>query len=416
MAKLIIVCVIAMLAVASAAFTFDVEFKRPFGSTMEEEAMSCPTSTCLTSQADCTATSGNVNTCIQTEFKNTSTVGSTTSCNCRSVGQWPSIGTTCSSGSTQTNQCGPYATCAVTTGGGAADWKCYGKKMIGDSCAVGSYECAAPRACSSAGVCVATLTAGAVCYNATTYKSLGMCPMTQYCPTGFTANQVCTDLLAAGAACSTGKCVPYTVCGLTSSASAPTCDRWVFGTLAAGVAYQANLQELSCASYLANYTSGNCVDYDAELAKWNTAFPSPSTIACSTSADCNLNGVDLASCVCTAKATGSTPYCLLGAKPSIQYASTIAIYKQSGIAETGYGAGCENPTPSGPEFVNNAAYCSSKWSSTLLAAACPSITASAASAYTCFDTSLGLCNGASALQSSVVMTMIVALVAFFTTQ
>jgi hypothetical protein len=238
--------------------------------------------------------------------------------------------------------------------------------------------------------------------------------MTQYCPAVYTANQVCTDFLAAGAACSTGKCPPYTVCGLLSSATAPTCDRYVFGTLAAGVDTN-NLGALSCASYLANTTSGKCVDYDAELAKWNTAFPSPSTVACTYSTDCNNVGVALARCVCTAKATGSTPYCLLGLKPSITAAQAIAIYKQDGILETAYKAGCESATPQGAEFVNNAAYCSSKWASTFLAAVCPTISASSSS-FSCYDESLGLCNGASALQSSVVMTMIVALVAFFTTQ
>jgi len=401
------------LAVASAF----IDPFMPMGSQMEEEAMSCPTNTCLTTQAqDCQSTSSDSKTCIYGEFKNTSFVGSTVSCNCRTVAQWPALGTTCSAGSTQTNQCGPYATCAVMTGGGAADWKCYGKKMIGDSCTVGGYECAAPRVCTS-GVCSATLAAGATCYNATTTKSLGVCPLTQYCPTVYTADQVCTAYLAAGVSCSSGgKCVPYTICGLTSVATAPTCDRWVFGTIAAGTDYNLALEELSCTSFTANYTSKKCVDYDTELAKWNTAFPSPSTMStCTVDEDCNLVGVYLASCVCTNKATGATPYCLLSQKGSISNANRVAVLKQDGIMETGYNAGCENPTPNGAEFVNNAAYCSSKWSSTFLASVCPTVSFGS-NFFSCYDTTLGLCNGASALQSSVVMTMIVALVAFFTTQ
>jgi len=411
MAKLIIVCVIAMLAVAS-AFTF--ESFNPLVAPMEEEAMSCPTNTCVLSQGDCTTTATDYRYCPQNEFENTTTVGGG-SCNCRTVSQFLAIGASCTAGAV-TNQCGPYATCSVMPGGTTADYKCYGRKMIGDTCTIGSSECAVPRLCSSGGLCVATLATGATCYNATTYKSLGMCGLSQFCPAIYTANQVCTDFLAPAASCSTAgtKCPPYTVCGLLSSASSPTCDRYVFGTLAAGVAVN-NLGYLSCASYLANTTSGLCVDYATELAKWNTAFPSPSTIACSTSADCNLPGVGLAACACTAKATGSTPYCLLGLKPSVSAAQAVAVYAQNGILETAFKAGCESATPQGAEFVNNAAYCSSKWSSTFLAAVCPTISASSSS-FSCYDESLGLCNGASALQSSVVMTMIVALVAFFTTQ
>lgn len=377
--------------------------------------MSCPTNTCVVSGGDCLTTATDYKYCPQNEFENTTNVGGG-SCNCRTVSQFLAIGVSCTAGAV-TNQCGPYATCTVMPGGTTADYKCYGKKMIGDTCTVGSSECAVPRVCSSGGLCTATLAAGATCYNATTFKSLGLCPLDQYCPTIYTTNQVCTAFLAVSASCSTAgtKCPPYTVCGLTSSATNPTCDRYVFGTLAAGVDLN-NLGALGCASYLANTTSGKCVDYDAELAKWNTMFPSPSTVACTTSNDCNLPGVGLARCVCTAKATGSTPYCLLSLKPSISSASAVALYKQDGIIETAFKAGCENAQPSGAEFVNDAKYCSSKWASTFLAAVCPSISASSSSSFSCYDESLGLCNGASALQSSVVMTMIVALVAFFTTQ
>jgi hypothetical protein len=305
----------------------------------------------------------------------------------------------------------------VATGGKTADYKCYGQKQIGDSCTNGGYECQAPRVCVS-GVCQANLAAGATCYNATTFTSLGMCPMNQYCPTGATGDQVCTALVTAGNTCSaTMKCVPFTVCGLLTPA-APKCDRVVFGAIAAGT-QSTYLGAPSCASYLVNTSTTfpyTCVDYDTELAKWNAAFPSPSTIACTTSSDCNLPGVTLARCVCTAKATGSTPYCLLSPKPSITAAAQVAILKQGGIQETAYEASCENATPNGAEFVNNAAYCSSKWSSTFLAAICPSFSASSSAGFSCYDETLGLCNGASALQSSVVMTMIVALVAFFTTQ
>jgi hypothetical protein len=412
MAKLIIVCVIAMLAVASAAFTLD-SFN-PLVAPIEEEAMTCPTNTCVVSGGDCLSTSTDYKYCPQNEFENTTNIGSG-SCNCRTAAQFLAVGASCTAGAV-TNQCGPYATCSVMPGGTTADYKCYGRKMIGDTCTIGSSECAVPRVCSSGGLCTATLAAAATCYNATTYKSLGLCPLNQYCPAIYTANQVCTDLIAAGASCSTAgaKCVPYTVCGLSSSASSPTCDRYVFGTLAAGVDVN-NLGALGCASYLANTTSGKCVDYDAEVAKWNAAFPSPSTIACTYSTDCNLPGVTLAQCTCTAKATGNTPYCLRRLAPSVSAAQAIAIYKQGGIIETGFAAGCESSTPQGAEFVNNAAYCASKWASTFLAAVCPTISSSSAS-FSCYDESLGLCNGASALQSSVVMTMIVALVAFFTTQ
>jgi len=378
--------------------------------------MTCPTNTCVVSGGDCYSTSTDYKYCPQNEFENSTSIGSGT-CNCRTVAQFLAIGVSCTAGAI-TNQCGPYATCSVMPGGTTADYKCYGKKWIGDSCSVGSTECAVPRVCSSTGVCSATLAAGATCYNATTYKTLGLCPLSQYCPTVYTANQVCTDFLAVSASCSTAgtKCPPYTVCGLTSSSSSPTCDRYVFGTLAVGVDMSTNLLgALSCASYLANTTAGKCVDYDAELTKWNAAFPSPSTIACSTSADCNLVGVGLAACVCTQKATGNTPYCMLGLKPSVSAAQAVAIYKQDGITETAFKAGCERATPLGAEFVNDSKYCSSKWASTFLAAVCPTISASTSS-FSCYDESLGLCNGASALQSSVVMTMIVALVAFFTTQ
>jgi len=375
--------------------------------------MTCPTNTCVASQGDCLTTATDYKYCPQNEYTNSSYAG-TSVCNCRTIAQWPVVGTTCSSGSSQTNQCGPRATCAVATGGLAADYKCYGKKMIGDSCTVGGYECQAPRVCVS-GTCQADLAAGATCYNATSTKSLGMCPMNQYCPRVYTSNQVCTALATAGSDCSTGQeCVPFTICGLYSS-SAPKCDRVLYGAVATGDSVNA-LGAAGCASYTVNATSGKCVDYDTELAKWNAAFPSPSTIQCTTALDCNNVGVYLASCACTAKATGATPYCLLGQKGSVAFASNVAIYKQGGIVETAYEATCENATPDGPEFVNNAAYCSSKWSSTLLAAVCPSLTFGSSSSYSCYDTTLGLCNGASALQSSVVMTMIVALVAFFTTQ
>jgi hypothetical protein len=416
MAKLIIVCVIAMLAVASAAFTFqDAIAFNPMVARMEEEAMTCPTNTCVGSGADCLSTSTDEKYCPQNEFYNITQVGSG-SCNCRTVSQFLAVGASCTMGAV-TNQCGPYATCAVATGGGSADWKCYGNKMIGDTCTIGSYECAAPRVCSSAGLCTATLATGATCYNATTYKSLGLCPLSQYCPTGFSADQVCTSYLAAGAACSTGKCIPYTICGLTSSSTAPTCDRWVFGTLAVGVDYQTNIGAASCASYLANTTSGKCVDYDTELAKWNAAFPTPSTMtSCSDYRDCNLPGVRMASCACTNKATGSTPFCLLNQKPAVDAAGQVILLKQGGIYETAFTAGCENWRPAATEFITNSNYCFSKWSSTFLAAVCPGVSYSQTYSFSCYDDTLGLCNGASALQSSVVMTMIVALVAFFTTQ
>jgi len=375
--------------------------------------MTCPTNTCVASQGDCLTTATDYKYCPQNEYTNSSYAG-TSVCNCRTIAQWPVVGTTCSSGSSQTNQCGPRATCAVATGGLAADYKCYGKKMIGDSCTVGGYECAAPRVCVS-GVCQANLAAGATCWNATSVKSLGMCPMTQYCPAVYTSNQVCTALATAGSTCdSVIKCVPFTECGLYSSSS-PKCDRPLFGAVADG-GDMPNLGPAGCVSYLINSTSLKCVNYDTELAKWNAAFPTPAAIACTTSADCNLPGVTLARCACTAKATGSTPYCLLGVKPSIASAADVAVAKQGGIIETAYENTCENPTPNGFEFVNDATYCSNKWSSALLAAACPSFLASASAGFSCYDGTLGLCNGASALQSSVVMTMIVALVAFFTTQ
>jgi hypothetical protein len=401
-----------MLAVASAAFTFEAAFK-PMVASMEEEAMTCPTNTCVASQGDCVSTSTDYRYCPQNEFQNETATGTGT-CNCRTVSQFLAIGAQCYPG-TVTNQCGPYAQCMVAPGGSTADYKCYGQKMIGDTCTIGSYECAAPRLCSSAGVCVANLGSGATCYNATTYTSLGVCPLTQYCPTVFTADQVCTNKVAVGASCtSDAVCPPYTKCGLYTPAD-KKCDRRVYGTLANGID-MSNLGPASCNSYTANYTSGKCVDYDAELAKWNAAFPSPSTIACNTALDCNLVGVYLATCACTAKATGSASYCLLAPRGSISQAPQIAQYKQDGIIETAYNAGCENPTANGAEFVNNAAYCSNKWASTFLAAICPAFTAQASVQFSCYDETLGLCNGASALQSSVVMTMIVALVAFFTTQ
>jgi len=407
MAKLIIVCVIAMLAVASAAF---FEMNNQF----DEEAMSCPTNTCVASQGDCLSTATDSRSCgLVTEYMNTTGNGAT-SCNCRTISQWPALGTTCTKTSVLDSQCGPYQQCAVMAGGKDADYKCYGVKMIGDTCTAGSLECLAPRVCVS-GVCAANLAAGATCLNATTYSLLGICPLTQYCPSVYTANQVCTDKVAVGTTCTSDvMCPPYTKCGLLTPA-AKTCDRYTYGTVATGSA-PTNVGQASCVSYLANLTSNLCVDYDAELAKWNTAFPSPSTVACTTILDCNNNGVYLANCQCTAKATGSTSYCQLLPKPSISAAQTVAARKQGGIIETAYGAGCENSSPIGPEFVTNSAYCASKWSSTFLAAICPSITAQAAVSFSCYDATYGLCNGASALQSSVVMTMIVALVAFFTTQ
>jgi hypothetical protein len=312
-----------------------------------------------------------------------------------------------------TDQCGPYATCSVAIGGKAADYKCYGRKQVGDTCAA-TTDCAVPRVCTG-GVCAANLGAGATCYNATTYTQLGMCPITQYCPAVYTADQVCTNKVAVGASCTSDDvCPPYTKCGLYTPAD-KKCDRRVFATVANG-ADMSNLGPAGCVSYTANYTSGKCVDYDAELAKWNAAFPAPGDVRCTTLLDCNLVGVYLATCACQAKATGSLPYCLLSPKGSVVYAPQIAQQKQDGIIETAYAAGCENSSPNGAEFVNNAAYCSSKWASTFLAAICPSFTAQASAAFSCYDETLGLCNGASALQSSVVMTMIVALVAFFTTQ
>lgn len=383
--------------------------------------MTCRTNTCVATQAqDCVSTSTDTKTCISGEYKNVSFSGSTQVCNCRTISQWPALGTTCSMSGAQVDQCGPMASCAVMTGGLAADYKCYGKKMIGDSCTTGGYECAAPRVCT-AGVCSATLAAGATCYNATSLKSLGVCPLTQYCPQVYTADQVCTAYLAAGAACSTGRCVPFTVCGFTSTTASPTCDRFPYGTIATGSDFNTKYPSLlpdpaaSCVSYTANYTSGKCVDYDTELAKWNAAFPSPSTIACDTDDNCNLPGVYLASCVCTNKATGATPYCLLGQKGSISYASDLAMTKSGGIAETAYNAGCENGSPASAATVTDSTYCASKWSSTFLAAVCPTVSFGA-NFFSCYDMTLGLCNGASVLQSSVVMTMIVALVAFFTTQ
>jgi hypothetical protein len=413
MAKLVIVCVIAMLAVASAAFTLDA-FK-PMEK-MQEEAMTCPTNTCVVSGGDCVSTTTDYKYCPQYETYNETTVSGVSTCNCAAISKYLAIGVQCYP-TAVFDQCGPYATCSVAAGGSSADYKCYGKKMIGDTCTVGSYECALPRVCSSSGKCVANLAAGALCYNATTFLSLGRCPVSQFCPTGVTGDQICTDFLAVGAACSTAgtKCPPYTQCGLMSSSSAPTCDRPVFATLAAGVDANVNLGAYSCASYLMNATSGKCVDYATELAKWNAAFPSPSTMTtCTYSTDCNLPGVTLASCLCTAKATGSTPYCLLRPEPSVLLAGQVGLYKTDGVIETGFKAGCENPVTSFESA--SSAYCASNWQSAFLAAVCPAVSASAGAGFSCFDESYGLCNGASALQSSVVMTMIVALVAFFTTQ
>jgi hypothetical protein len=413
MAKLIIVCVIAMLAVASAAFTFQDAMNGD--ASMQVEAMTCPTITCLGSQGqDCASTSTDVRVCMLNEYENTTSTGS---CNCRSISQFIPVGTQCYPGATTQDQCGPYAVCTVAAGGAIADFKCYGLKMVGDSCTTGSYECLAPRTCV-AGVCAANLAAGATCFNATTPSVLlGVCPMNQYCPQVYTSNQVCTPLATAGSACSSViKCVPFTQCGLLTPAD-PKCDRKVYGAIAAGT-QSTYLGAASCASYLVNTSTTfpyTCVDYDTELAKWNAAFPTPALISCSDYRDCNLAGVRLAECVCTNKATGATPYCLLSQKPSIAQAGNVANWKQGGIFETAYEATCENPRPFGAQFVKDAAYCSSKWSSQLLAAICPTISYGS-NFYSCYDDSLGLCNGASALQSSVVMTMIVALVAFFTTQ
>jgi hypothetical protein len=318
-------------------------------------------------------------------------------------------------------QCGPLAACAAPTG--STDYKCYGRRMIGDVCTATGMECLPPRVCVN-NKCAANLGASDTCYNATTFKQLGMCPLTHYCPSVFTSSQTCTAKGVVGDSCAmqgvqptaTLKvCAPYLLCGISSQTD-PKCERPVAMTVATGSDMPSFLGAEGCVSGLGNYTSGKCVDYDAELAKWNTAFPSPSTISCTTALDCNLNGVYLAACVCTAKATGSTPYCALTGKPSVMYAPDVAFYSTSGIYETAYNAGCEDATPNTPQQVSDSNYCSSAWSSKFLAAVCPVLNAQSATSYQCYDMTYGVCNGASALQSSVVMTMIVALVAFFTTQ
>jgi hypothetical protein len=166
---------------------------------------------------------------------------------------------------------------------------------------------------------------------------------------------------------------------------------------------------------LANITSNLCVNYDAEVTKWKAAFPTPDTIRCTNALDCNSVGVYIAGCVCGSAQTGALPYCKLGLAPNAGNAITIANMKQNGIYEMA-GSTCENVGPLAVETINNGDYCFSTYKSTWLAAACPVYTNLFSTGYQCYDQTQGICNAASAIKSSVVVTMIVAIVAFFTTQ
>jgi hypothetical protein len=172
---------------------------------------------------------------------------------------------------------------------------------------------------------------------------------------------------------------------------------------------------MSCVSGLANFTSNLCVNYDAEVTKWKAAFPTPDTIRCTTALDCNSVGVYIAGCVCGSAQTGALPYCKLGLAPNAGNALQIAEMKQNGLYEMA-GSTCENVEPADVTTISNSDYCFINYKSTWLAAACPIYTSFFANSYQCYDQTQGICNGASAIKSSVVVTMIVAIVAFFTTQ
>jgi hypothetical protein len=325
----------------------------------------CPSYVCVPSQGDCYSSDDSyVYLCPEGEYYNETSY----SCNCRRQDQYFKYGDVCDP-DYEYNQCGPKAKCLSKDYG--QTYYCVAERRIGDYCNT-DYDCDGWRVCID-GKCAANLPPDAQCWNST-FFSTGICPLYQYCPeppeTGPSEDYYnCTSYPKLDQPCDYNYgCVPPWICGASGSYEEPTCGRVDLAYIPAGQPASNYTYELSCTSLLANYSSGHCVSYEEEKAKWESYYPA--NTSCVTDADCNLYGVNIATCHCTQYPENNYAYCVLDVDP-YTYKPLYDLYlNTSGPLALGYKAGCESPLPYGETADFNPNYCYSNYSTQFLYAYC----------------------------------------------
>jgi hypothetical protein len=329
----------------------------------------CPSYVCVPSQGDCYGPDDSyVYLCSEDEYYNITTYETSYTCNCRRQDQYYKYGDECDPNYAY-NQCGPKALCKSKDYG--KTYYCVAERHIGDYCDT-DYDCDGWRICID-GKCAANLPPDAECWNSTVF-STGICPLYQYCPKppDFGPSEdsySCTSYPKLDQPCDYEYgCVPPWICGASGSYEVPTCGRVVLAYIPAGEPASNYTYELSCTSLLVNYSSGYCVDYQDEKTKWESYYPT--NTSCYTDADCNLYGVNIATCHCTQYAENNYAYCVIDVDP-YTYKPLYDLYlNTSGPLAVGYKAGCESPLPYGETADFDSNYCYSNYSTQFLYAYC----------------------------------------------
>jgi len=341
--------------------------------------------------------------CIVGEWANTTGLSTgATSCKCVPIASWPALGTVC--GGQYDSKCGDnnYRECqnrALSTAT-TSNWVCSGTKFVGDKCS-SDLECTWPRVCTG-GTCAANLAVNAACYD-TSYNSLGLCPITQYCNS---QTRMCSNGLSAGALCVNqgAQCGVGLQCSLFSS----TCEPYRIGYLAAGAQANASYE---CASGLYNRTDGKyyCVDWDAQLAIFKAQYEN---VVCDNTVSANPCGF-LGRCRCSGLLSGNTAKCELNYPTPADFVKQFTLIADSFALPA---SGCEGLNIPGPDAFTDNNYCvvSSGFFARYLAFQCDILAATTIPAGTvdCYGYKDKFCNGASSVGASLFVTAIVSLFAF----